>query len=352
MTPKFCRAWLEDHGSKSHDQAYRIVRTAVAASGQKSLLDEAIDQLKSGVPAKACRAWLVCDKSFTYKQSQRIVRKALAEAEFTDLAAARKMHLQSVIDQLKSGMPAKACRAWLVRDKGFTFEQAKRIVRKALAGADCTDLAAVRKMHLQSVIDQLKSGMPATACRAWLVRDKGFTYRQAKRIVWKALARAECTDLAAARQVAVAEVIADLRADVTPRACRAMLRGKGWTIKQSKIIVRHAVMRTSGRIRTHELCGVVVQLRAGVPYTTCLELLAGKLKSLQLARHLMRRAMHFVTKTCTLDNDHTFRKAHGILQEGYGVHLTVAPRVSQEQKMPRRWARLYAEKAYKLLRGG
>ena len=95
----------------------------------------------------------------------------------------------------------------------------------------------------------------------------------------------------------MAEVIEDLRADVTPKACRAILLGKGSTIKQSKIIVRHAAMRTSGRLRTHELCGVVVQLRAGVQYTTCLELLAGKLKSLQLARRLMRRAMHFVTKT-------------------------------------------------------
>ena len=67
---------------------------------------------------------------------------------------------------------------------------------------------------------------------------------------------------------------------------------------------------------------------------------------------LMRRAMHFVTKTCTLDNDHIFRKAYGLLQEGYGVYSTEAPRVSLEQKMPRRWARLYAEKAHKLLRGG
>ena len=131
-----------------------------------------------------------------------------------------------------------------------------------------------------------------------------------------------------------------------------MLLGKGWTIEQSKIIVRHAVMRASGRLRTHELCGVVVQLRAGVQYTTCRELLAGKLKSLQLARCLMRRAMHFVTKTCTLDNDHIFRKAYGLLQEGDGVYSTEAPRVSLEQKMPRRWARLYAEKAHKLLRGG
>jgi len=225
-------------------------------------------------------------------------------------------------------------------------------VRKALAGAECTDLVAARKMHVQAAIDQLKSGLPAEACRAWLTRDKGFTYKQAKRLVRKALAGAECTDLASARQVAVAEVIADLRADVTPRACRSMLLGKGWTTEQSKTIVRHAVMRTSGRLRTHELCGVVVQLRAGVQYTTCRELLAGKLKSLQLARCLMRRAMHFVTKTCTLDNDHIFRKAYGFLQEGYGVYSTVAPRVSLEQKMPRRWARLYAEKAHKLLRGG
>ena len=295
-TPKFCRAWLKDYESKSYDQAKRIVRKAVCASGQKSPLEEAVGQLKSGVSAMACRAWLVRDKSFAYEQAKRIVRKALAGAEFTDLAAARKIHTQASIDQLNSGVPAKACRAWLVRGKGVTHKQAKRIVRKALAGA-------------------------------------------------------ECTDPAAARQVAVAEVIADLRADVTPRACRAMLRGNGWTIKQSRIIVRHAAMRTSGRLRTHELCGVVVQLRAGVQYTTCLELLAGKLKSLRLARRLMRRAMHFVTKTCTLANDHTFRKAHGILQEGYGVHLTVTPRVSLEQKMPRRWARLYAEKAHKLLRG-
>ena len=240
----------------------------------------------------------------------------------------------------------------LVRDKSFTYKQAKRIVRKALAGAGCTDLAAARKMHLQAAIDQLKSGVPAEACRTWLTHDNGFTHEQTKRIVRKALAGAEFIDLAAARQIAVAEVIADLRADVPPRACRAMLRGKGWTIKQSKIIVRQAAMRTSGRLRTHELCGVVVQLRAGVQYTTCLELLAGKLKSLQLARRLMRRAMHLVTKTCTLDNDHTFRTAHGLLQEGYGVQLTVAARVSLEQKMPRRWARLYAEKAHKLLRGG
>ena len=204
--------------------------------------------------------------------------------------------MDEAIDQLKSGMPAKACRAWLTHDNGFTHKQAKRVERKALAGAGCTDIAAARKMHMQAAIDQLNSGVSAKACRAALVRDKGFTHKQVKLIARKALAGAGCTDLAAAREVAVAEVIEDLRADVTTKACRAILLGKGWTIKQSKIIVRHAAMRTSGRLRTHELCGVVVQLRAGVQYTTCLELLAGKLKSLQLARRLMRRAMHFVTK--------------------------------------------------------
>ena len=94
-----------------------------------------------------------------------------------------------------------------------------------------------------------------------------------------------------------------------PAAVNTQALPKG---EQSKTIVRHAAKPTSGRLRTHELCGVVVQLRAGVQYTTCLELLAGKLKSLQLARRLMRRAMHFVTKTCTLDNDRTLHTAHGL----------------------------------------
>ena len=303
-TPKFCRTRLKDQESKSQDQAYRIARKAVAASGKKSFLDEAIDQLKSGMPAKACFAWLTHDKGFTRKQAKQIVRKALAGAGCTNLAAARKMHMQSAIDQLKSGVSAKACRAVLVRnkdfthkrakrivrkalagagctdltaarkmhtqaaidqlnsgvsakacraalvrDKGFTHKQAKLIARKALAGAGCTDLVAARKMHLQAAIDQLKSGVPAEACRTWLTHGNGFTHEQARRTVRKALAEAEFTDLAAARQVAAAEVIADLRADVTPGACRAMLRRKGWTIEQSKIIARQAAMRTSGRLR-------------------------------------------------------------------------------------------------------
>ena len=86
-TPKFCRAWLKDYESKSYDQAKRIVRKAVCASGQKSPLEEAVGQLKSGVSAMACRAWLVRGKGVTHKQAKRIVRKALAGAECTDPSA-------------------------------------------------------------------------------------------------------------------------------------------------------------------------------------------------------------------------------------------------------------------------
>jgi len=232
-----------------------------------------------------------------------------------------------------------------VRDAGFTYKQSKRIVNKALDGAGCSNPAAAHKIHVQMVIDQLKSGTSARECRKSLVRDAGFTYEQSKRIVNQALDGAGCSNLAAMRQVAVADVIEALRAGASPTACRSALRGKGFTIKVANLIVRHAVVRTRGRIHTREMCSIIHQLRVGVQYRTCLSFLIDKQISKPLAKLLMRRAVRVAAATCTLDNDFIFRAACKLLQDGYGLHTTVTPRLSLEQQMPRRLIRLYTEKA-------
>jgi len=171
----------------------------------------------------------------------------------------------------------------------------------------------VRKKHIQIAIDYLKSGVPASDCRKRLVRDAGFSYDQSTRIVKKALDGAGCTNVAAMRQVAVADVIEDLRGGATPSASRQALCLKGWTIKQAKLIVRHAVVRTRGRIRIREVCSIVQQLRAGVQYKRCLSLLIDEQISRPLAKRLMRRAVRVAVGTCTLDNDFIFRAACKLL---------------------------------------
>jgi len=147
------------------------------------------------------------------------------------------------------------------------------------------------------------------------------------------------------RQVAVAEVIADLRGGTVPTACRQALLLKGFTKFQATLVVRHALVRTRGRIRTRELCSIVQQLRAGVQYKRCLSLLIDKQISRPLATLLMKRAVRVAVGTCTLDNDFVFRSAFKLLQAGYGLDSTVTRRVSLEQQMPRRLAALYAHKA-------
>jgi len=308
----FSRKWLKGQKSKPETQSERIIRIAMAASGRKAI-EEAIDFLKAGVSASDCRKWLVRDAGFSYRHSKRIVKKALDGAGCSIPAAVRKNHIQIAIDHLKSGVPASDCRKRLVRDAGFSYDQSKRIVKKALDGAGCSIPAAVRKKHIQIAIDYLKSGVPASDCRKRLVRDAGFSYDQSTRIVKKALDGAGCTNVAAMRQVAVADVIEDLRGGATPSASRQALCLKGWTIKQAKLIVRHAVVRTRGRIRIREVCSIVQQLRAGVQYKRCLSLLIDEQISRPLAKRLMRRAVRVAVGTCTLDNDFIFRAACKLL---------------------------------------
>jgi len=83
----------------------------------------------------------------------------------------RELHNQIAINQFKSGVSASDCRKRLVRDAGFSYDQSKRIVKKALDGAGCSNPAVVRELHKQIAIDQFKSGVSASDCRKRLVRE-------------------------------------------------------------------------------------------------------------------------------------------------------------------------------------
>jgi hypothetical protein len=100
------------------------------------LIDSIGVDLRSGSTTASCCAALVRDKGFSCSQAQRIVRKAAVSSGMHSVASQRSRAVADTIECLLAGKAQQECKDLLARERGFTPKQVKTILRKALVGAN------------------------------------------------------------------------------------------------------------------------------------------------------------------------------------------------------------------------
>ena len=185
----------------------------------------------------------------------QVRRDSLALADV--LPTSTSSNQAEVVTRLRGGATPKACRLWLQRSQFHSQEQAKRVVRKAVSVLSRCDYptSRARVRLLDSIGVDLRSGSTTASCCAALVRDKGFSRRHAQRIVRRAAVCSGVHSAASQRSHAVADTIESLLAGKTRRECSYLLaRERGFTPKQLKTILDKAVLGAKQQQLHEEYC--------------------------------------------------------------------------------------------------
>lgn len=148
-----------------------------------------------------------------------------------------------VVDLLRGGLTPKACRLLLQREKSHSQDQASRVVAKASTMLCGCDGRTSRARQLEIIAADLRAGSTSASCSASLVRDKGLSPSHAKRLVRNAAVRLGIASTPSKRSRAVADTIQQLLDGSSPNECRELLKqSHGFTPKQVKTILRRAVL--------------------------------------------------------------------------------------------------------------
>lgn len=108
---------------------------------------------------------------------------------------ARALLIDSIAVDLRSGSTTASCCASLVRDKGLSRSQAQRIVRKAAVSSGVNCAASKRSHAVADTVEHLLAGGSRKECRDLLTHDRGFTPKQVKAIVCRAVVCANQQEL-------------------------------------------------------------------------------------------------------------------------------------------------------------
>ena len=150
---------------------------------------EVVTRLRGGATPKACRLWLLRSQSHSQEQAKRVVRKAMSVLRGCDgpTSRARMRLIDSIGGDLRTGSSTASCCAALVRDKGFSRRHAQRIVRKAAVCSGIHSAASQRSHVVADTIECLLAGKAQHECSDLLARERGFTPKQVKTILQKAV---------------------------------------------------------------------------------------------------------------------------------------------------------------------
>ena len=100
------------------------------------LIDGIGGDLRIGSSTASCCADLVRDRGFSRRQAQRIVRKAAVRSGIQSAASQRSQVVADTIECLLAGKAQHECSDLLARERGFTPKQVKKILQKAVLGAN------------------------------------------------------------------------------------------------------------------------------------------------------------------------------------------------------------------------
>lgn len=186
----------------------------------------------------------ICASLYEFSHIRYQVRRdPLAAADVVPISTSS--HQAEVVTRLRGGATPKACRLWLQRNQSHSQEQAKRVVRQAMSVLrGCDGPTSIARMRLiDSIGGDLRTGSSTASCCAALVRDKGFSRRQAQRIVRNAAGRSGIHSAASQRSQIVADTIECLVAGKAQPECSDLLaRERSFTPKQVKTIMQKAVL--------------------------------------------------------------------------------------------------------------
>lgn len=173
---------------------YQVRRDPLAAAdvvpiSTSSHQAEVVTRLRGGATPKACRLWLQRNQSHSQEQAKRVVRRAMSVLCGCDGPTSRgRMRLiDSIGGDLRAGSSTASCCAALVRDKGFSRSQAQRIVRNAAVRSGIHSAASQRSQIVADTIECLLAGKAQPECSDFLARERGFTPKQVKTIMQKAV---------------------------------------------------------------------------------------------------------------------------------------------------------------------
>ena len=101
------------------------------------------------------------------------------------------LHLESTAADLRAGSTSASCCESLMHETGLSRSQARRIVRKAAVLYGIESAASRRSRAVADTIERLLTGSSRTVCRELLTRDGGFTPEQVRLILRKAVVGAD-----------------------------------------------------------------------------------------------------------------------------------------------------------------
>ena len=173
---------------------YQVRRDPLAAAdvvpiSTSSHQAEVVTRLRGGATPKACRLWLQRNQSHSQEQAKRVVRQAMSVLRGCDgpTSRARMRLIDSIGGDLRTGSSTASCCAALVRDKGFSRRQAQRIVRNVAGRSGIHSAASQRSQIVADTIECLVAGKAQPECSDFLARERGFTPKQVKTIMQKAV---------------------------------------------------------------------------------------------------------------------------------------------------------------------